>query len=289
MPPAADPMWGKHAKETTKEEAKAGIMVTVKGWKCNHCSKSFWNKDLKRLLAHLSGDASVCTTAELCSEATMPISEETKAGCKAKLAMKAAKKTEKRAREAESASAQAADERERAENIQSRLKNKTVEACEVDGALSDVFDGLGLAHNKVDHKIFKTFFQKAREAPPDYKLPSRNTLSGPIMDQQHQANMDERSASLKHEGVRKFGLTGTTDGLRRRRVIVPARARAVSDWIDLRLGRDAGRGRRGRGEGWVGKGVRGVTECRLGCGFSRWRTLTSVSTKPMGETPAPIN
>ena len=35
MPPKADPVWEKHTEDVTKEEEKAGIIITVKGWMCN--------------------------------------------------------------------------------------------------------------------------------------------------------------------------------------------------------------------------------------------------------------
>ena len=212
MPRASDPAWAAHTKEVTKEETKAGIVVTIKGWTCTYCSKDFWNRNLFRLLAHLCGDRELCKEGELCSEATKPISATTKETCVAKLTLKSTKRTEKRAREEESHEAESVGDNERAEKVQSRIKTKTVDACKVDGALSDLFDGLGIAHNKVNHPLFKRFFSAAMNAPPDYKLPSDRTLGGTIMDQQYQANLDERSDALKHEGVRKFGMTGTTDG-----------------------------------------------------------------------------
>jgi hypothetical protein len=94
------------------------------------------------------------------------------------------------------------------------MPSKTVAECEMDGALSDLFDGLRIAHNKVDHPIFKTFFQKACNAPLDYHPPCRKTLGGRILDQQYQVNLDERNNHLKHAGTRKFGMTSTTDGAR---------------------------------------------------------------------------
>ena len=42
MPPrrimgrTADPAWDEHTNVVTKEESKAGIAVTVKGWKCEY-------------------------------------------------------------------------------------------------------------------------------------------------------------------------------------------------------------------------------------------------------------
>ena len=117
--------------------------------------------------------------------------------------MKAINKTAKRGREKESRDVEEAGDKERAALVQSRMKSKfkPVDTCEVNGALSDFFDGLGIAHNKVDHPLFKRFVQKLKNAPADYKLPSRPTLSGSILDQQHQVNVDERSESLKHEGT----------------------------------------------------------------------------------------
>ena len=79
MPPKADPAWGMHTQDVTKEELKGGIRVSVKGWKCWYCSKCFYNKNVKRLLVHLCGDriGRDSGSAELCSEETNPISEET--------------------------------------------------------------------------------------------------------------------------------------------------------------------------------------------------------------------
>jgi hypothetical protein len=215
MAPVADPAWAKHTVGLSKEEEKAGMMVTVKGWTCRYCSKNFWNKNLKRLLAHLCGDRDAGLSsgaAELCSEETLPISDETKAEYKAKLTVKDKTATAKRQRAAESSGAEAAADKERAAQVQSRMKSKTVETCEVDGALSDFFDGLGIGHSKVGHPLTKRFAQALMNAPPDYKLPARSKLSGTLLDQQHQVNVDERNTSLKHEGTRKFGLAGTTDG-----------------------------------------------------------------------------
>ena len=96
--------------------------------------------------------------------------------------------------------------------MQQLLKHKTVEHCEVDGALSDMFDGLGIANNKVDHPLFRRAIEKVRNAPPDWKLPCSITLGGTILEAQYQVNVDERSDALRHEGVKKFGLTATTDG-----------------------------------------------------------------------------
>ena len=60
MPKAADPAWEEHTSETSKVVEKAGIDTTVKGWVCNHCGVKIWNRDLQRLLCHLSGDADRC-------------------------------------------------------------------------------------------------------------------------------------------------------------------------------------------------------------------------------------
>ena len=76
MPHKGDPAWHAHTTEATKEDLKAGIPVMVKGWKCKHCSKDFWNKDVTRLMSHLSGQGGC--SIEQCSEVTKPISDETK-------------------------------------------------------------------------------------------------------------------------------------------------------------------------------------------------------------------
>jgi hypothetical protein len=157
-PPRRTPRWAKHTQDVTNDDHKSGILVTIKGWKCLYCSRSFWNSNVKRLLAHLSGDRDACVAAMLCSEEKNPIAEATKAECKATLTMKGKTANAKRARADESLGAEATDDRERACLVQSRVKSKMVEACEVDGALSDLFDGLGMAHAKLDHPLFKRFW-----------------------------------------------------------------------------------------------------------------------------------
>jgi len=65
------------------------------------------------------------------------------------------------------------------------VRGKPAEVIEVNGSLSDMFDGLGVAHNKVDHPLFRRFVQKVRTAPPDWELPCAVTLGGSMLDQQH--------------------------------------------------------------------------------------------------------
>ena len=97
-------------------------------------------------------------------------------------------------------------------HTQSKMRYKTVETCEVDGALSDFFDGLGIAHSKIDSPLAKKCFAAIKNAPRDWKPPSSATLRGNLLDAQFQVDQDERTRALEHVGVQKFGLTVTTDG-----------------------------------------------------------------------------
>ena len=76
--------------------------------------------------------------------------------------------------------------------MQARIRGSTVEACEVVGAVSDFFDGLGIAHEKADHPLFKQLLKKVQHAPPDWKAPCAETLRSSILDVQHQICVDER-------------------------------------------------------------------------------------------------
>jgi hypothetical protein len=96
--------------------------------------------------------------------------------------------------------------------IQQTMRHKTIEASEVDSALSDFFDGLGIAHEKINSQLAKTMFAKVMNAPHDWKLPSASTLRGNLLKAQYEVNQDERKSALEHDGVEKFGLTATTDG-----------------------------------------------------------------------------
>jgi len=80
--------------------------------------------------------------------------------------------------------------------MQARIRGSTVEACEVVGAVSDFFDGLGIAHEKADHPLFKKMVHKIQHAPPGWKPPCAVTLRTSILDAQHKICVDERSTAL---------------------------------------------------------------------------------------------
>ena len=92
------------------------------------------------------------------------------------------------------------------------MRHKTAEACEVDGAVSDFWDGLGLGHSKIDHELAHRMFGKVKNAPRDWKPPCSTTLGTTILDAQHQVSVDERSTNLKRKGVEKFGTAAQTGG-----------------------------------------------------------------------------
>ena len=115
-------------------------------------------------MSHISGQGG---SIEACSEVTKPIPKETNIFYKSKLVTKLSYKSVKRGREKESRDVEQADDKERAALVQNRMKStsKSGETCAVNGALSDFFHGLGIAHNKVDHPLFKRFVQVIRNAP----------------------------------------------------------------------------------------------------------------------------
>ena len=120
----------------------------MKNWKCNHCKGSFWNISLERLFEHLTCLSILCTSGILpCDIQLVP--EQTRTHARSFLALQREKKQSGEKREAQSNDVEEADDRDRTEKVQSKLREKTVEACEVDNALSDWFDGLGVAHAKV--------------------------------------------------------------------------------------------------------------------------------------------
>ena len=154
MPRVENPAWEEHTAAVDKQEQKAGILVVVKGWKCNYCSKSFWNRQLDRLLGHLSCDKALCSKIQPCSVAAVP--EEVRDAIRSELAVKANVNASAAKRKAQSADVENAGDAERARLVQGRLRHQTVEVCQVNAALSDFFDGLGIAHSKV-HRGVATF------------------------------------------------------------------------------------------------------------------------------------
>ena len=202
-----DAIWDQ-TTPVTKSVTRAGMEVTQTGWRCNHCDKDFWANSKTRALMHLSGDALLCDGVDVCKK----VPEDVSAAAKAQLIVDATKKTLGGKRSAEDAAVAARSDVERAGQMQTRLRGSTVETCEVNGALSDFFDGCGIAHEKVDHPLFKQLLKKVQHAPPDWKAPCAETLRSSILDVQHQICVDERSVALNHPGVKKFGMTAMTDG-----------------------------------------------------------------------------
>jgi len=209
MPKSADPAWEEHTSETSKVVEKAGIDTTVKGWVCNHCDETVWNRNLQRLLCHLSGDAERCVGERItpCTKVEQDVRDEMAARLDAKAAVKAGNTKRK------SELNELADEAdgERATLVQSRMvRGKPAEVIEVNGALSDMFDGLGIAHNKVDHPLLHRFVQKVRIAPPDWKLPCRVTLGGSLLDQQYRGGagiLDARRGMRLETSTPPFSLS----------------------------------------------------------------------------------
>ena len=141
MPRQKDPAWASHTVVIEKEENKAGIAVTVKGWKCRYCKTYFWNHALMRLFEHLTFDSAMCTSGiDPCSR--LQVEDSVIDAARSACLDKAIAKSSEKKRVAESDDVEAAGDRERAEKVQSKLRNKTVEVCEVNGALADFFDGL---------------------------------------------------------------------------------------------------------------------------------------------------
>ena len=145
MPPKRDKAWTEHTTSTEQTVDRKGIEVLIKGWQCNHCKETYWNTSLQRLLMHLTAEAIRCDKIAPCTKAPA----EVRADAVARLTVADEKKaTAKRRADSQSGVADAQDA-QRAVKVQQRLKTKTVEACEVDGALSDFFDGAGLGHSLV--------------------------------------------------------------------------------------------------------------------------------------------
>lgn len=145
---ARDDAWEKHTTSIEKEDKKAGITVTVKGWKCNHCNGEFWNSALQRLFEHLTCDAALCKAGiSPCNMAKVP--EAVRDNARSQVMTKAENKNQGEKRKAMAADIAAEAGRDRAEQIQGRIRGKTVETCEVDAAICDFFNGHGIADAKV--------------------------------------------------------------------------------------------------------------------------------------------
>ena len=175
-------MW-KNTTEMEETVQRAGVDVKRTGWKCNACDNVFWNRNKSRMIQHLTGDASRCSGIEPCTKADAALRKLAVAS----LNLDEDKKDLTKKRSAEREGIADAEDADRAGLVQQKLKHKTVAVCEVEGALSDMFDGIGFGHSVVDHILFHRFVQAARNAPPDWKLPCRVTLGGSILDAQYHA------------------------------------------------------------------------------------------------------
>ena len=175
-------MW-KNTTEMEETVQRAGVDVKRTGWKCNACDNVFWNRNKSRMIQHLTGDASRCSGIEPCTKADAALRKLAVAS----LNLDEDKKDLTKKRSAEREGIADAEDAARAGLVQQKLQHKTVAVCEVEGALSDMFDGIGFGHSVVDHILFHRFVQAARNAPPDWKLPCRVTLGGSILDAQYHA------------------------------------------------------------------------------------------------------
>ena len=182
MGKAAHHMW-KNTTEMEETVQRAGVDVKRTGWKCNACDNVFWNRNKSRMIQHLTGDASRCSGIEPCTKADAALRKLAVAS----LNLDEDKKDLTKKRSAERESIADAEDAARAGLVQQKLQHKTIAVCEVEGALSDMFDGIGFGHSVVDHILFHRFVQAARKAPPDWKLPGRDTLGGSILDAQYHA------------------------------------------------------------------------------------------------------
>lgn len=161
-------MW-KNTTEMAETVQRAGVDVKRTGWKCNACDNVFWNRNKSRMIQHLTGDASRCSGIEPCTKADAALRKLAVAS----LNLDEDKKDLTKKRSAEREGIADAEDAARAGLVQQKLKHKTVAVCEVEGALY--------------HILFHRFVQAARNAPPDWKLPGRDTLGGSILDAQYHA------------------------------------------------------------------------------------------------------
>ena len=104
------------------------------------------------MLGHVSCDRALCKAIDPCSAAKVP--EEQRLEAKALLDARngVASGNKKRAAQADET---AEDDATHRASHQAKLRNKQESKCKVDSALSDMFDGLGIAHSKVDHPLVK--------------------------------------------------------------------------------------------------------------------------------------
>ena len=79
--------------------------------------------------------------------------QETRDAIRSELALKANMNTSAAKRKAQSADVDNASDAERARLVQCWLRHHTVKACQVNAALPDFFDGLGIAHSKVKNCV----------------------------------------------------------------------------------------------------------------------------------------
>ena len=49
-------LWLETTSITKEVTDDGGFLHITKGWRCVHCSKEFWNKNLARVAYHLGGD-----------------------------------------------------------------------------------------------------------------------------------------------------------------------------------------------------------------------------------------
>jgi hypothetical protein len=86
MPRESHVAWAAYTTEVEKSETRKGIVVFVKGWKCNFCQGSFWNKALDRVLGHVSCVKALCNKITPCSESRVP--EDVRDAVRSEIAVK---------------------------------------------------------------------------------------------------------------------------------------------------------------------------------------------------------
>ena len=63
-----------------------------------------------------------------------------------------------------------------------KSNSNSVETCAVNGALSDFFNGIGIARNKVYRSLFKRFVQVMRNAPRARRLNSLLLVAAEVQE-----------------------------------------------------------------------------------------------------------
>ena len=81
------------------------------------------------------------------------VPKEASDAIRSELAMNAKANASAAKRKAQSADVENAGGADRARPVQGRMRHQTVEVCQVNAALSDLFDGQGIAHSKVKHGV----------------------------------------------------------------------------------------------------------------------------------------